>query len=326
MAGQETQRHAQVLSPDAKTLARAAGILAAGGLVAVPTETVYGLAALATSDAAVARVFAAKGRPQFNPLISHVDSPAMAEQIARFTPLARRLAAAFWPGPLTLVLPRSADCPVSPLACAGLETIAVRMPDHAVTLELISRLGAPIAAPSANPSGRISPTCADHVAAGLGSAVDLILDAGPTRAGLESTVIAVEGDRATLLRPGPITADMLMQAVPGLQLRQPGAGAPLQAPGALAAHYAPSKPLRLDASNFAGDEYGIGFGRVAGTETLSASGDVVEAAANLFAALHRADAAAQPRIAIAPVPQAGLGLAINDRLRRAAAGSGSPMD
>ena len=322
MAGQETQRRARILAPTPQAIACAAARLQRGALIAVPTETVYGLAGLACDDSAVARIFAVKGRPTFNPLISHVDSLEMAEQVAVFNPVARQLAARFWPGPLTLVLPRSAACPVSALACAGLDTIAVRWPDHPVIQALIGAVGAPLAAPSANRSGRISPTCAGHVAAGLGTELEFILDGGRTHAGVESTVVAVNGEALSLLRPGPITVDALMVET-GQTVAAAHTGTGVRAPGMLSAHYAPGKPLRLNAQHFAADEYGIGFGAVAGHETLSASGDVVEAAGNLFAALHRGDAAAFARIAVAPVPATGIGAAINDRLLRAATGSPS---
>jgi L-threonylcarbamoyladenylate synthase len=297
-------------------IAEAARIIAVGGIVAVPTETVYGLAADAGNAAAVARIYAAKERPSFNPLIVHVLDLAAAEALALFDDDARTLAAAFWPGPLTLVLPLRPAAPIAAIVTAGLATIAIRVPDHRATQALLRACGKPLAAPSANRSGGISPTRAAHVAASLGGAVPLILDDGPTRAGLESTI--VQG--RAMLRPGPVTAEQV-DAVLG-----PGAsdaattGSPDRpsAPGQLLGHYAPAKPLRLDATEAAADEWLIGFGAVAGDDSLSARGDPVEAAARLFDALHRADAATRARIAVAPVPRAGIGAAINDRLARAA--------
>lgn len=300
----------------------AAALIRAGGLVAVPTETVYGLAARADDGEAVARIYAAKGRPSFNPLIIHVASRAQAEAIALFDPLSRALADRFWPGPLTLVLPLRADAGIASLATAGLDTIALRMPAHPVMQALLAATGLPLAAPSANASGGISPTCADHVRASLGERAPMILDAGPTAHGLESTIVQVKDGVATILRPGPITAETLAGlklanlALPSAPVR---AGPAVTAPGQLESHYAPSKPLRLNATERRAGEFLIGFGPVAGDATLSASADLVEAAACLFATLHAADAAPASAIAIAPIPEAGLGQAINDRLRRAAA-------
>ena len=300
---------------DAAGIAAAAALIRAGEPVALPTETVYGLAADATSGEAVARIYAAKGRPAFNPLIVHVADRTAAAGIAVLSDPAIRLADAFWPGPLTMVLPARAGSPVASLASAGLATVALRIPAHPVMRALIEAAAVPLAAPSANASGRISPTRAAHVAASLGDRVALILDGGPTAHGVESTIVAVEADRLRLLRPGPIDAADLT-AASGLPLV--AAGTAIEAPGQLASHYAPAATLRLDATAPRAGEWLIGFGDVAGHDTLSASGDLVAAAARLFDALHRADAAGRP-IAIAPIPRDGLGVAINDRLRRAAA-------
>ena len=315
-------------------IARASGLLADGQLVAFPTETVYGLGADATNDRAVARIFAAKYRPAFNPLISHVASAAAAFDLGVETPIATVLASAFWPGPLTLVLDRRPDCPVARLTTAGLDKIAVRVPAHAAAQALLTHFGKPVAAPSANPSGRISPSTADHVMRGLAGKIDLILDGGPCESGLESTVVDASTDQALILRPGGITrnavADALKAAGFAGHIAGPIAGPtavtqPVQpvAPGQLASHYAPRAAVRLNATKAAADEELIGFGSVAGSGrlalSLSASGDLIEAAANLFAMLHRADDTGTAKIAIAPVPDNGLGEAINDRLRRAAA-------
>ena len=288
-------------------ITQAAALIHAGGIVAVPTETVYGLAADATNADAVARIYAAKGRPSFNPLIVHLPDRAAAERIAVFDDAARALANRWWPGPLTLVLPLRPDAGIAGLVTAGLDTIALRVPAHRAMQALLHASGRPLAAPSANASNAISPTRAEHVAASLGNRVPLILDDGPTTAGLESTIVG----NGTILRPGPITAEQL-----GLSAAAPSAN--VTAPGQLATHYAPAKPLRLNATAREDNEWLIGFGKITGDDTLSATGDPVEAAARLFDALHRADAAAPPRIAIAPVPDAGIGAAINDRLRRAA--------
>lgn len=297
-----------VVLADAAGVARAAAVIAAGGLVAVPTETVYGLAARADSAAAVAGIYAAKGRPDFNPLIVHVSGLAEAEAHARFSAEARALAEAHWPGPLTLVLPRRPDARLADAVTAGLPTLALRAPAHPAMQALLAATGLPLAAPSANRSGFISPTCAAHVLASLEGRIDLVLDGGETTAGIESTIVAVREDgRIEELRPGPI------------QLGTRGGSGGIEAPGQLASHYAPGKPMRLEASHREPDEFWIGFGAVAGDITLSAKGDLAEAAARLYAALHEAARAPQPRIAVAPVPKEGLGRAINDRLRRAAA-------
>jgi len=291
--------------PDA--IAEAARLVLAGQPVAVPTETVYGLAADATSAEAVARIYAAKGRPSFNPLIVHVADLAAAERIGVFDPDALALANAHWPGPLTLVVPLRDDSGIAALVTAGLSTIALRVPAHPVMQALLAATGKPLAAPSANASGKISATRAEHVAASLGDRISLILDSGPCERGIESTIVAVTGGPPRLLRRGPIDIDAAEQANG------------IEAPGQLVSHYAPSKPLRLDAIRAEPDEYHIGFGDIAGHTTLSASGDPVEAAARLFDLLHKADAAAHPRIAVAPIPGDGLAAAIRDRLTRAAA-------
>jgi L-threonylcarbamoyladenylate synthase len=302
----------RVLPFGPEAIAEAARIVAAGGIVAVPTETVYGLAADARDGAAVARIYAAKGRPSFNPLIVHVADAAAARSLAVFDDRADRLATAFWPGPLTLVLPLRPGAGVAALATAGLATVAVRVPAGRAMRALLAATGAPLAAPSANASGGISPTRAGHVVASLGARVPLVIDDGACPAGVESTIVA----GASVLRPGPVTADALTAAIGPVAAGGDGA---IVAPGQLASHYAPAKPLRLEATDRAADEWLIGFGAVAGDATLSPAGDLAQAAATLFERLHEADASPRPRIAVAPVPERGLGVAINDRLRRAAA-------
>ena len=285
----------------------AAGLIRAGQPVAVPTETVYGLAADATNADAVARIYAAKGRPSFNPLIVHVPDLSAAEQLAALPPRARALAEQYWPGPLTLVLPRRDDAPLASIVTAGLPTVAIRVPRHPAMQALLRASGRPLAAPSANASGSISPTRAGHVMKSLGGRIPLILDAGPTQVGVESTIVGVDGDQLRLLRLGPIDLGLPMAA-----------GDKVQAPGMLARHYAPSKPLRLEATEARPGEYLIGFGPVQGDASLSPSGNLVESAARLFDLLHQADAADTDAMAVAPIPPEGLGLAIRDRLRRAA--------
>lgn len=291
-----------------EAIADAARLILSGEIVAMPTETVYGLAADATNGEAVARIYQAKGRPSFNPLIVHVADAAQAAGFARLDDEANALAARYWPGPLTMVLPLRPDAPIAALVTAGLPTIAVRAPAHPAMRALIAAVGRPLAAPSANASGRISPTRGAHVLASLDGRIPLIVDAGPTAHGLESTIVAATGGPLRLLRPGPIDL--------GLAMAQGGG---IEAPGQLASHYAPAKPLRLDADRAEADEWLIGFGAVPGHASLSASGDLAEAAANLFERLHQADAAPQAAIAVATIPNHGLGTAINDRLRRAAA-------
>ena len=304
----------------ADAIARAAALVADGRPVAVPTETVYGLAADARNGEAVARIYAAKGRPDFNPLIVHVPDLAAAERLGRFGAAERALAARFWPGPLTLVVPRADECPVARIATAGLDSIAIRVPAHRAMQALLAATGAPLAAPSANASGKVSPTKAAHVLASLDGRVALVIDDGACPAGVESTIARVVDGAIEILRPGPVTGAMLAEAladVGGLPVRGI-AGADVVAPGMLASHYAPGKPVRLGAAHFAADEFGIGFGALAGDYCLSAAGDLTEAAARLFDALHAGAASGKPRIAVAAIPSEGLGAAINDRLARAA--------
>ena len=292
-----------------EAIAEAARLIREGLPVAMPTETVYGLAADATNAEAVARIYEAKGRPSFNPLIVHVSSLDEARSIGVFNEAAEKLATAHWPGPLTMVVPIRADAGIPGIVTAGLDTIGLRVPAHPAMLALIKAVGRPLAAPSANASGAISPTRAYHVAKSLGGRIPLVIDGGPTERGLESTIIAATGGPLRLLRRGPID-------LPGLDLTS---GDKVEAPGQGHSHYAPSKPLRLNASRAQQGEFLIGFDTVAGDVTLSASGNLLEAAARLFDLLHQADEAAQPQIAVAPIPDVGLGAAINDRLRRAAA-------
>ena len=300
-------------------LGEAIAILRDGGLVAVPTETVYGLAARADRDDAVSAIYRAKGRPSFNPLIVHVADFAIAQTLAETDERAEALAAKLWPGALTMVLPTRADAGLAPAVTAGLATVALRCPAHPLMRALLEACDFPLAAPSANRSGAISPTEPAHVAASLGDAVPLILDGGVCAAGLESTIVALRSDgRWQILRPGPIDRERIV-AILGAGNEALEAPDAIEAPGQLASHYAPSKPLRLSAEDAAPDEYLIGFGPVRGQITLSAAGDLGEAAARLYRCLHEADAAPLPRIAVAPVPEGGIGTAINDRLRRAAA-------
>ena len=313
--------HSRVRAPDDAAMAEAADLLGAGGLVAFPTETVYGLGADATDDRAVAGIFAAKGRPRFNPLILHVPDAEAAAREAVFGPRAQALAARFWPGALSLVLPRRAGSRVSLLCSAGLPSLALRAPDHAVAQGLLRALGRPIAAPSANPSGAVSPTLAAHVAQGLGEAVGLILDGGPCPLGLESTVLDLSGETPVLLRPGGVPRETLEAEIG--PIARPGAETARASPGMLESHYAPRLPLRMNAREAGPGEALLVFGPAApegaaAYETLSARGDPSEAAARLFAALHRLDRPAFTGIAVMPIPETGLGAAINDRLRRAA--------
>jgi len=298
------ETHVLLASDDA--IAEAARLVLAGQPGAVPTETVYGLAADATNGEAVAAIYAAKGRPNFNPLIVHVPDLATADMLGEFSAEARALAEAHWPGPLTLVVPLKSGSPIASIVTAGLGTIGLRVPAHPAMQALLRATGKPLAAPSANASGGISPTRADHVAKTLGGRIALILDGGPSERGLESTIVAATGDGLRLLRPGPID-------VPAAT---PAHGDRVEAPGMLASHYAPSKPLRLGATVAEPDEVLIGYGAVRGD--LDLGSDAVTAAARLFDCLHQADASAKPRIAVAPIPETGLGAAINDRLRRAA--------
>ena len=290
-------------------IAEAVRLVLAGEPVAIATETVYGLAADATDAAAVARIYEAKGRPSFNPLIVHVPDLAAAERIGVFDEKARALAVEHWPGPLTLVVPLREGTGIASIVTAGLPTIGLRVPAHPAMQALLRATARPLAAPSANASGSISPTRAEHVLKSLGGRIRLIVDAGATERGLESTIIGATSGPLRLLRPGPITINA-----------DATSGGMIEAPGQLASHYAPSKPLRLNATEAEADEYLIGFGPVAGDANLSPSGDLAEAAAKLFDLLHEADASTKARVAVAPVPQTRVGAAINDRLGRAAAG------
>lgn len=289
------------------TIAEAARLILAGEPVAIATETVYGLAADATNAQAVARIYEAKGRPGFNPLIVHVPGLAAAMRIGELNEDAHRLAEEHWPGPLTLVVPLRPDSGIASIVTAGLSTIGLRVPAHPAMQALLHAVGHPLAAPSANVSGSISPTRAEHVARSLNGRIPLIVDAGPTERGLESTIVAATDGSLRLLRPGPI--EVAAKAVSAERI---------EAPGQLASHYAPAKPLRLNVAQADPDEFLIGFGDVRGETSLSSSGDLVEAAARLFDLLHQADESNKMRIAVAPVPEEGLGVAINDRLRRAA--------
>ena len=288
-------------------IAEAAELIRSGEPVAIATETVYGLAADATDAAAVARIYEAKGRPSFNPLIVHVRDLAAATAIGEFGPDALALAQTHWPGPLTLVVPLRPSSAIASIVTAGLTTIGLRVPSHRAMQALLQATGRPLAAPSANASGSISPTRAEHVLKSLGGRIPLIVDDGPCRRGIESTIVAATGGPLRLLRPGPIAIDAAASS-----------GGAIESPGQLQSHYAPSKPLRTGADQAGDDEFLIGFGPVAGDDSLSPSGDLAEAAGRLFELLHIADASAKSRIAVAPVPDVGLGAAINDRLRRAA--------
>lgn len=307
-----------------EALERALALLQSGDVVAIPTETVYGLAGDATNGIGVARIFEAKGRPRFNPLIAHVADMAMAERIAVFDPLSKKLAQAFWPGPLTLVLPQRPGNGVHPLVTAGLDTIALRMP-RGFGGDLIAKLGRPLAAPSANSSGRISATTAQAVAADLGARIKLVVDGGATPVGLESTIVKSEGESVRLLRPGGIAAEEIEAAI-GMGLLR-GGGAGVEAPGMLASHYAPCAAVRLNAGMVGEGEALLAFGgqRAEGWRNavaflnLSISGDLREAASNLFAYMQELDRSGARTIAVETIPFDGLGEAINDRLARAAA-------
>ncbi len=300
---------------DAAGLGEAARILQAGGLVAFPTETVYGLGADATNGQAVAAIFAAKGRPLFNPLIVHVEGLEQARRHVEFSPRAQALAEKFWPGPLTLVLPRRKDTPLSLLVSAGLDTVAMRAPSHPAAQALLKAVGRPVAGPSANISGQVTATTASHVADSLGGKVDFILDAGSATLGIESTVIGFDGDRPLLLRPGAVPREEIEDLIG--PLGRPGSL--IQSPGMMASHYAPRAALRLNAGEIESGEVLLGFGDAVGAKlNLSPGGDLREAAANLFAMLRALDKTATS-IAVSPIPDTGIGEAINDRLRRAAA-------
>ncbi|MEZ5786260.1 MAG: L-threonylcarbamoyladenylate synthase [Xanthobacteraceae bacterium] len=326
-----TTRSTPILPASPGAIARAAECLAAGGLVAFPTETVYGLGADATNPQAVAHLYVAKGRPAFNPLIAHLPGLAAAEKIGDFDAPARLLAARLWPGPLTLVVPRAAGCPVAELATAGLDTIALRVPAHSLAQDLLAAFAGPVVAPSANRSGHVSPTTAAHVLADLDGRIDLILDGGPCPVGIESTIVACLGGRPRLLRPGGVPREAI-EAVLGSPLEElpptaEDATEARQAPGMLASHYAPRADLRLHAPAVHSGEALLAFGPALppGADTaeavlnLSPRGDLLEAAANLFAHLRALDASGAGTIAVMPIPGEGLGVAINDRLRRAAA-------
>ncbi|MEO3413632.1 L-threonylcarbamoyladenylate synthase [Roseovarius sp. CAU 1744] len=309
--------HTKILSADAPGFAAAAAILRDGDLVAFPTETVYGLGGDARNDMAVARIFEAKGRPHFNPLIVHVNSVDMARNFVEWTDEADILAQAFWPGPLTLVLPLKANSELSPLVTAELPTLAIRVPAHPVAQALLAAFDGPVAAPSANPSGRISPTTAEHVRSGLSGRIAAILDGGRCAVGLESTILGL-ADGPKLLRPGGLPAEAIEAALHGpVPVR--GSDDPLSSPGQLASHYAPDAQVRLNARNKREGEVLLGFGPVEADLNLSPAGDLTEAAANLFRYLHQLDSEGRGTIAVSPVPDHGIGRAINDRLRRAAA-------
>lgn len=306
---------ADILLPDENGLAQAAKALRSGACVAFPTETVYGLGADAHNGQAVARIFQAKERPSFNPLIVHLHDASAAQKLVEWTDVAERLANAFWPGPLSLVLPLKAGHGLSELVTAGLDTVAIRVPRHETAQKLLHAFDGPVAAPSANPSGQISPTTAQHVIDGLGNKIAAVVDGGPCDVGLESTIVQATPP-GQLLRPGGVTTEDI-EAVLGTTLARP-ASDKITSPGQIASHYAPQSHLRLNAAQPDNTEVMLGFGEIAGDLTLSASGDLVEAAANLFGHLHLLDKRRQP-IAVAPVPNVGLGRAINDRLKRAAA-------
>ncbi|MAZ03769.1 MAG: threonylcarbamoyl-AMP synthase [Sneathiella sp.] len=310
----------KIFTPGSAGYDAAAAEIQAGRLVAFATETVYGLGGNAEDDRAVAAIYDAKGRPSFNPLIIHVPTLEIARRYVRFSPLAERLAATFWPGALTLVLPRTEDCPVSRLASAGLETLAIRIPGHRQALEFLKACDRPLAAPSANPSGGISPTTAQHVIDGLGGKISGVLDGGACAVGVESTVVGFANEKPVLLRPGGITREAI-EAVAGPLLRPDTEGAP-SSPGMLKSHYAPRADVRLNATDKREGEAYLGFGREYDTLAdinLSEAGDLTEATARLFSALHLLDEMNFKRIAVGPIPEVGLGVAINDRLRRAAA-------
>ena len=304
------------LAADEAGIARAAEILRGGGLVALPTETVYGLAARADSEPAIAAIYRAKGRPEFNPLIVHVASLEQAERLALFDDRARELAERFWPGPLTLVLPLRDGAQVAPAVTAGLPTIALRIPAHPLMQAVLRTLELPLAAPSANRSGSVSPTSAEHVLASFGEDAPPVLDGGACERGLESTIVALRASGWQQLRPGPIPQSAVAALLGDAMAVAPGR---IEAPGQLAKHYSPGKPLRLGAQDAGDDEFLIGFGEIQGHCSLSASGDLAEAAARLYACLHQAAQSGKSRIAVAVIPDEGIGAAINDRLRRAAA-------
>jgi L-threonylcarbamoyladenylate synthase len=316
MFGSNTLGNGWVVPADDAAITAAAQLLRAGQIVAIPTETVYGLAADAQNPEAVAHIYAAKGRPDFNPLIVHVRDRKAAEKLGVFNATAQALADAFWPGPLTLVLPLQPGAPVARAVTAGLPTIAIRCPAHPVMQALLLKSDLSLAAPSANRSGAISPTRADHVLKGLRGAVPMILDGGPCSAGLESTIVAVRDDGWQVLRPGPVSSMEIEQMLGFPPMSLPISA--IEAPGQMASHYAPSKPVRLNVTVAEKGDYLIGFGAIMGNENLSSTGDLAQAAAHLFEALHNADASLANTIAVAPIPHEGIGIAMNDRLARAA--------
>ncbi len=310
-------------APDPKAIHDAAALLRAGQPVAFPTETVYGLGADATNPDAVLAIYETKGRPRFNPLIVHCADLAVAETLATFSPLARRLAESFWPGPLSLVLPLRPGHGLADIATAGLDTVALRVPDHAVALDLLRATGRPLAAPSANPSGKLSPTTADQVRRGFGGIVP-VLDGGPCRSGVESTIVTIAGDRIIQLRAGALSREEI-EARLGIAVEQVAENAEISAPGMLLSHYAPNAHMRLDTAPRPGEAF-LAFGAIPAFDgpmrNLSESADLHEAARNLFSMLHELDALGATTIAVSPIPETGLGEAINDRLRRAAAPRG----
>lgn len=306
-----------ILQAGPSAIKQAAERLRAGELVALPTETVYGLAARADREAAVQKIYRAKGRPDFNPLIVHVLSLDAVEQFAKVDERARALAAAFWPGPLTMVLPLRLGAPIAPAVTAGLPTVALRCPAHPLMKAVLRTVELPLAAPSANRSGAVSPTSAKHVVSSLGSRAGLVLDGGETERGLESTIVALRHTGWSLLRPGPVSEAQIEEVIGESKEDEPNVGR-IEAPGQLVSHYSPGKPVRLNAKDAMSGEFLIGFGRIKGDITLSARGDIAEAAVRLYACLHQATEAPQPAIAVAQVPEDGIGVAINDRLRRAA--------
>lgn len=307
----------QIFAPDSAGIAKAVKALSTGALVAFPTETVYGLGADASNDLAVAKIYEAKGRPSFNPLIVHLAHLEDVKALVEWNDLAERAAASFWPGPLTLVLPIRSDANISKLVTAGMDSLAVRMPSNETARSLLTAFGGPVAAPSANRSGQISPTRAAHVVHGLSGRISAVLDGGPCREGLESTILGLV-ENPTLLRPGTVTKEALSQAL-GQPIETRSQGAAISAPGQLSSHYAPNAQVRLNANTWRDNEARLGFGPVECDLNLSPSGDLVEAAANLFEYLHRLDATGRAGIAVSEIPNIGLGVAINDRLTRAAA-------
>ncbi len=316
--------HNRIYKPNQTTYEQASGLLAAGELVSFPTETVYGIGADASNGEAVAKIYAAKNRPDFNPLIVHVSDRDSASNYALMNDLAKRLADAFWPGPFTMVLPRKKKCGISSLVTAGLETIAIRVPKNDVAHALISTFNGPVAAPSANKSGKISPTTAHHVEEEFGGELQMIIDGGPCEKGIESTIVAITDNHVTLLRPGSITADDIKKIV-GKKINISEIIPPqINAPGQMASHYAPNTKMRLNVSNPQPGECLLAFGDIDNTTdtfnlNLSRSGNLNEAAANLFSMMRKLDAMGFSTIAVSPIPETGLGVAINDRLRRAAA-------